>query len=114
MTLGHAPAGLSVWPDEGVRSFWAWFCTESVQNHASSADRGSGEDRLQVLAHAGVAVEHQEAVEAPQEPAVVADDHDGPDVRLKRLLERFGRREVEVVGRLVEQDRKSTRLNSSH
>ena len=74
-----------------------------IARAACSASRRSGEDRLEVLADRAVAAEREEAVEAAEEPAVVGDRDDGAEERVERLLERLGRREVEVVGRLVEQ-----------
>src|SRR3712207_8797904 len=51
---------------------------------------------------------------ARQELPVVADQHDARTVAGDEGLQLLETGQVEVVGRLVEQDRKSTRLNSSH
>ncbi len=56
------------------------------------------------LAPQVAAVEPQRrAGQAPEEGAVVADDDEGALVAIQPALEPFDRREVEVVGRLVEQ-----------
>ena len=61
------------------------------------------------LAHAAVRAEHEEAVERPREPPVVRHgEHRALETR-ERVLERLGRDEVEVVGRLVEQQQRRAR-----
>src|SRR5699024_7088418 len=58
--------------------------------------------------HPAVGAEHEEAVEAAREPAVVGDrDHGALETR-KTLLERLRRYEVEVVGGLVEEQQRGT------
>lgn len=47
--------------------------------------------------------EHEEPVEPAREPTIVGDRDDGPGKLCDALLERVRRMEVEVVGRLVEQ-----------
>ena len=53
--------------------------------------------------------EHEEPIERPREPAVVRDGEHGALEAVQRLLERFGRDEVEVVGRLVQQQQRRAR-----
>ena len=56
-----------------------------------------------MIGDGAVVAEHHEAVEAAQEPAVVGDRHDGAVELGEPVFERLGRHEVEVVGRLVEE-----------
>jgi 2-polyprenyl-6-methoxyphenol hydroxylase-like FAD-dependent oxidoreductase len=58
------------------------------------------------LADVAVGREDQETVEGPGEPAVVGDREHGALVELQALLQRLGARQVEVVGRLVEQQQR--------
>ena len=52
----------------------------------------------------GVALEREHVGRDPvEEPAIVGDDHRAAGERQQRLLERAQRVDVEVVGRLVEQ-----------
>src|ERR1700756_3465733 len=78
---------------------------DGAELSAGAADPGFIPDRLQRLADHAVRAEDEEAVEGPREPAVVSDREDGPLVALKPVLERLGRLQVEVVRRLVEQQR---------
>src|SRR5690606_33060588 len=55
--------------------------------------------------HATLVLEgHDVRADAVQEPAIVADDHGAAGVAEERLLERAQRVDVQVVGRLVEQE----------
>ena len=67
---------------------------------------GQGAHRQLVVGegeHFAVVGDHQEAVELGEERAVVADCDHGAVEAVERPLERFRRVDVEVVGRLVEQ-----------
>ena len=56
-----------------------------------------------MIGDGAIVAEHDVAVEAAEEPAVVGDGDDRSLELGEALLERFGRDEIEVVGRLVEQ-----------
>src|SRR5690606_41514107 len=84
-------------------------------------------DALPISDRLGVPLERQDVGGDPvEEPAVVADDDRAAGEGGERVLQGPQGIDVEVVGRLVEQehvagaldqpgqDRKSTRLNSSH
>src|SRR6516164_6322563 len=62
--------------------------------------------RLGGLADLAVGAEDQEPVEGAREPAIVGDREDRALVGLKAGLQRLGRLQVQVVGRLVEQQRR--------
>src|SRR4051794_28693155 len=62
------------------------------------------EDGLGGLVDPAVGAEDHEPVEGPGEPAVVGDGENGALERGERLLQGLGREDVEVVGRLVEQE----------
>ncbi len=65
-------------------------------------------DRLLGLVDRTIGAEHQEPVEAAREPAVVGDRDYRALERLKPLLQRLGRLDVEVVRRLVQQQQGGT------
>ena len=58
------------------------------------------------LDHAAIGLEDQVPVEAPREPAIVGDGEDGAGVPGKAVLQRLRRDDVEVVGRLVQQQQR--------
>src|SRR4051794_33021614 len=75
---------------------------------ATSAARLAGlPDGPRRLVHATARAEHEEAVEAAGEPAVVGDREHGAVERLERVLQRLRALEVGVVGRLVEQQERA-------
>ena len=74
-----------------------------IRRPGSSAPVGGA---VEVVGHGAVVVEHDEAVEAAQEPAVVGDGDDGALELGEAGLQRLRRDEVEVVGRLVEQQQR--------
>ena len=73
------------------------------------ADPALVPDRLVGLVDPAVGAEDEEAVEAAGEPAVVGDREDGALEGVEAVLERLGRLQVEVVGRLVEQQQGGAR-----
>ena len=56
-----------------------------------------------MLGDVRVPVEHEEAVEAAEEPAVMAHHNHGADVGLQCFLQGLGGGQVEIFGRLVQQ-----------
>src|SRR5919112_4015202 len=67
---------------------------------AGSQDASFVPHRLGRLVNAAVGAEDQKPVEAASEPAVMSDGHYRSVEEVESMLERLGRLDVEVVGRL--------------
>jgi hypothetical protein len=63
-------------------------------------------DRLVCLVHETILSKHEETIEVASEPSVVGDRHDGAVEGVEAGLEGLGGLDVEVVGRLVEQQQR--------
>ena len=81
---------------------------EAAAADAPAHDPALVPDRFGRLVDPAVGAEHEIAVEAAGEPAVVSDGDDGAVKPLEPLLERLGRLQVEVVGGLVEEQHRGT------
>src|SRR5664280_287106 len=73
---------------------------------AAPGDAAFLPDRLGRVQHRAVGAEHEEAVETAGEPPVVGDRDHGALEGRQGGLQRFGRMQVEAVGRLVEQQQR--------
>ena len=73
-----------------------------------------GAAELEVVADRAVVAEHQEPVEPALEPAVVGDRQDRALEPGQPLLQRLGRDQIEVVGRLVEQQHRGAEQFEQH
>ena len=85
-----------------ISSCWRSIARPSASSRAAFSLRQACQVPLKKLAAAGLELEHRGAHRL-EEPAVVGDEHDGGVERLQVALEPLQRGDVEVVGRLVEQ-----------
>ena len=85
-----------------ISSCWRSIARPSASSRAAFSLRQACQVPLKKLRAAGLELEHRGA-DRLEEPAVVGDEHDRGVERLQVLLEPLERGDVEVVGRLVEQ-----------